>query len=73
MHGPRILDFADRFPLQADLEKRIDEFKQSAPDAVKQLVKTRDGVLPGIPLILGEGDSYCAQAGRSCTMSTSTT
>jgi hypothetical protein len=46
--------------LQEDLEKRIDEFKQSATNAVKQLVKMRDEVLPGVPLILGEGASYCA-------------
>jgi len=46
--------------LQEDLENRIDEFKQRATNAVEQLVKTRDSVLPGIPLILGEGASYCA-------------
>jgi len=46
--------------LQEDLEKRIDEFKQRAINDVKQLVKTRDEVLPGIPLMLGEGASYCA-------------
>jgi hypothetical protein len=46
--------------LQESLEKRIDEFKQKAIDAVKQAVKLRDEVLRGIPLILGEGASYCA-------------
>jgi hypothetical protein len=46
--------------LQESLEKRIDEFKQSATKAVKHAVKLRDEVLPGIPLILGEGASYCA-------------
>jgi hypothetical protein len=46
--------------LQEDMEKRIDEFKQSAVKRVKQLVKIRDEVLPGIPLMLGEGASYCA-------------
>jgi hypothetical protein len=46
--------------LQESLEKRIDEFKQKATNAVEQAVKLRDEVLPGIPLILGEGASYCA-------------
>jgi len=46
--------------LQENLEKRIDEFKQKATEAVEQAVKLRDEVLPGIPLILGEGASYCA-------------
>jgi hypothetical protein len=46
--------------LQEDLERRSDEFKQRAINDVKQLVKTRDEVLPGVPLILGEGASYCA-------------
>lgn len=46
--------------LQVELEKRIDEFKQSAVQRVKQLVKIRHEVLPGVPLILGEGASYCA-------------
>jgi len=46
--------------LQESLENRIDEFKQKAIDAVNQAVKLRDELLPGIPLILGEGASYCA-------------
>jgi hypothetical protein len=46
--------------LQESLEKRIDEFKQSATRAVKHAVKLRDEVLPGVPLIMGEGASYCA-------------
>jgi len=46
--------------LQEDLEKHIDEYKQKSTDAVEQAVKLRDEILPGIPLILGEGVSYCA-------------
>ena len=46
--------------LQESLKKRIDEFKQKATEAVEQSVKLRDEVLPGVPLILGEGASYCA-------------
>ena len=46
--------------LQEDLEKYIDEYKQKATNAVEQAVKLRDELFPGIPLILGEGVSYCA-------------
>lgn len=46
--------------LQESLEKRIDEFKQRATTGVETAVKLRDQVFPGIPLILGEGASYCA-------------
>jgi len=46
--------------LQENLEKHIDEYKQKATEAVEQAVKVRDEHFPGIPLILGEGASYCA-------------
>jgi len=46
--------------LQEHLEKNIDEFKQKATEAVKHAVKLRDELLPGVPLMLGEGASYCA-------------
>ena len=46
--------------LQEQLEKNIDQFKQKATDAVKHAVELRDELLPGVPLMLGEGASYCA-------------
>ncbi len=46
--------------LQEHLEKNIDRFKQRATDAAEQAVKVRDELFPGIPLVLGEGASYCA-------------
>jgi len=46
--------------LQESLDRRIDEFKQRATTAVETSGKLRDEVFPGIPLILGEGASYCA-------------
>jgi hypothetical protein len=46
--------------LRENLEKHIDEYKEKATKAVEQAVKLRDELLPGIPLILGEGVSYCA-------------
>jgi hypothetical protein len=46
--------------LEENLEKHIAEFKQKATDAVEQAVKLRDKHFPGIPLVLGEGASYCA-------------
>jgi hypothetical protein len=46
--------------LQEYLEQKIDHFKQKATDAAVQAVKLRDELIPGIPLILGEGASYCA-------------
>jgi len=46
--------------LQENLEKQIDQYKRKATDAVAHAVKLRDEVFPGIPLILGEGVSYCA-------------
>jgi len=46
--------------LQEHLEENVDRFKQRATEAVKQAFKVRDELLPGIPLVLGEGASYCA-------------
>jgi hypothetical protein len=46
--------------LQEHLEKNIDLFKQKVTDAAAQAVMLRDAHLPGVPLILGEGASYCA-------------
>ena len=46
--------------LQENLEQHIDEYKQRATDTVEQAVKLRDVHFPGIPLVLGEGASYCA-------------
>jgi hypothetical protein len=46
--------------LQEHLQKNIDQFKQRATDAVKQAFKVRNELFPGIPLVLGEGASYCA-------------
>jgi hypothetical protein len=48
--------------LQETLENNIDLYKQKATDAGAQAVKLRDEFLPGIPLILGEGASYCADS-----------
>ena len=46
--------------LLGNLESNIDHYKQKATDAADQAVKLRDELFPGIPLILGEGASYCA-------------
>jgi len=46
--------------LQESPEKRIDEFQQRATSAVQAGVRLRDEILPGIPLTLGEGATYCA-------------
>jgi len=48
--------------LQETLENNIDHYKQKATDAAEQAVTLRDELLPGIPLILGEGASYCADS-----------
>ena len=45
---------------EENLEKHIAEYKEKAIKAVDQAIKLRDEVFPGIPLILGEGVSYCA-------------
>jgi hypothetical protein len=46
--------------LQDNLKNNLGHFKQKATDAADQAVKLRDELFPGIPLILGEGASYCA-------------
>lgn len=48
--------------LRENLENNMDHFKQKATDAAAQAVKLRDELFPGIPLILGEGASYCADS-----------
>jgi len=42
------------------METNINHYKQKATEAINQAVKLRDVHFPGIPLILGEGASYCA-------------
>ncbi len=46
--------------LQEHLEQNIHLYKQNAADAAAQAVKVRDELFPDIPLVLGEGASYCA-------------
>jgi hypothetical protein len=46
--------------LRENLENNLDQYKRQAQESVEQAVKLRDGLFPGIPLILGEGASYCA-------------
>ena len=46
--------------LQRNLEENIDLHKRKAADSVEQAVKLRDELFPGIPLVVGEGASYCA-------------
>ncbi|MCU0917886.1 MAG: hypothetical protein MUC88_25485, partial [Planctomycetes bacterium] len=46
--------------LREHLEKNLDLYKQKATDAVEQAVKLREELLPGVPLVVGEGASYCA-------------
>jgi hypothetical protein len=48
--------------LQDNLERNIVQFKQRAEEGVAQAVKLRDQYYPGVPLVLGEGASYCADA-----------
>jgi hypothetical protein len=48
--------------LEDNLNRNIEQFKKSAVDAVAQAVKLRDEHYPGIPLVMGEGASYCAHA-----------
>jgi len=42
------------------LVRDYDKFVQHLEQAVDRVVKTRDAVLPGAPIVLGEGVSYCA-------------
>lgn len=46
--------------LRENLENNIDHFKQKVVDAAAQAVGLRDAHFPGIPLVIGEGASYCA-------------
>jgi hypothetical protein len=46
--------------LQENLENHINEYKRQAREAAEQAVKLRDAHFPGVPLVLGEGVSYCA-------------
>jgi hypothetical protein len=46
--------------LQENLERNIDQYKQQAREGAEHAVKLRDQHFPGIPLVLGEGVSYCA-------------
>lgn len=48
--------------LRDNLARQVGDFKQRAADAVAQAVRLRDRLLPGVPLVLGEGASYCADA-----------
>ncbi|HEX2998834.1 MAG TPA: hypothetical protein VHR86_01150, partial [Armatimonadota bacterium] len=46
--------------LLENLEQNVATFKKKAEDSIAQAVKVRDQYFPGIPLVLGEGASYCA-------------
>jgi hypothetical protein len=46
--------------LQENLENNINLYKQKASEAAEQAVKLRDAHFPGVPLVIGEGASYCA-------------
>ncbi len=46
--------------LQENLESHLDQHKRQAQESVEQAVKLRDECFPGVPLVLGEGASYCA-------------
>ena len=46
--------------LQENLERNIDQYKQKATEGAKHAVRMRDQHFPRIPLVLGEGVSYCA-------------
>ena len=48
--------------LQDNLERNIRQFKEKAEQGVAQAVKLRDQFFPGVPLVFGEGASYCAHA-----------
>jgi len=48
--------------IEDNLNRNIEPFKKTATDAVAQAVKLRDQHYPGIPLVMGEGASYCALA-----------
>jgi hypothetical protein len=46
--------------LEDNLHRNLGQFKRDAENGVAQAVKLRDQHYPGIPLVLGEGASYCA-------------
>ncbi len=46
--------------LQDNLERNIQQFKEKAEQGVAQAVKLRDKFYPGVPLVSGEGVTYCA-------------
>lgn len=46
--------------LQENLERNIAQYKRQAADGAAHAVRFRDEHLPGVPLVLGEGASYCA-------------
>lgn len=48
--------------LQKKLEKHIELFEQKATDAAAQAVELRDAHFLDVPLVLGEGASYCADS-----------
>jgi hypothetical protein len=58
---PNAMPELERLLLE-NLEKNIDHYKQKAVDAADQAVKLRDEHVPGVPLILGEGVTYCADS-----------
>lgn len=41
-------------------EKKRASYLQALRDGIAQIRKIRDEVLPGVPLVMGEGGSYCA-------------
>ena len=46
--------------LDANLEAHVDEYRSQAAAALEQALALRERILPGVPLVLGEGVSYCA-------------
>jgi hypothetical protein len=58
---PAVLPELERV-IEDNLNRNIETFKKTATDAVAQAVKLRDQHYPGIPLVMGEGASYCALA-----------
>ena len=45
--------------LHENLERHADEYKRQAEEGLQQALRLRDQHFPGIPLVLGEGVSYC--------------
>jgi len=58
---PAAMPEVDRM-LEENLQKNLAHFKRQAEDGVAQAVKLRDLHYPGVPLVLGEGVTYCAHA-----------